>query len=159
MVDLIVQMISTLMLVLGIASGELIATKAFGILRKKWLYVVEIGIFVLIIVFILNTVMLEKFNEFIIITIYFLTGFLSILFVRGMISGFGFLAIQIKENILKEYKQEDYIAGLKKALERRNFKEEEIKRIATETGFKQSSIREVFLFGYKKKNQSLKRKK
>jgi len=159
MVELIVQMISTLMLVLGIASGELVAIKAFGVLKKKWLYIVEIGIFVLIIVFILNTVMLEQFNEFVIIAIYFFTGFLSILFVRGLISGFGFLAIQIKENVLKEYKQEDYIAGLKKALERRNFKEEEIKRIAKEAGFKQSAIREVFLFGYNDKNQSLKSKK
>jgi len=159
MVELIVQMISTLMLVLGIASGELVATKTFGVLKKKWLYIVEIGIFVLIIVFILNTVMLEQFNEFVIIAIYFFTGFLSILFVRGLISGFGFLAIQIKENVLKEYKQEDYIAGLKKALERRNFKEEEIKRIAKEAGFKQSAIREVFLFGYNDKNQSLKSKK
>lgn len=157
MAELIIQMVSTLMLVLGIAAGEIVATKTFGVLKKKWLYLVEIGIFVLIIVFIFNTIMLEQFNEIVITAIYFASGFLTILFVRGIISGFGFLAVQIKEKALREYKQEDYIVGLKKALERRSFEEEEIKRIAKEAGFKQSSIRDVFLFGYGSKRAKSKK--
>ena len=148
MVELLVQMTSTLMLVLGIAAGEFIATKTFGVLKKKIFYIVEIGIFVLIIVFIFNTILLEQFNAIAIIAIYFASGFLTILFVRGLISGLGFFAVQIKEKVLKIYKQEDYVAGLKKALERRGFEEDEIKRVAKEVGFKQNAIREVFIFGH-----------
>jgi hypothetical protein len=148
MVDMLVQMVSTLMLVLGIAAGELIATKTFGVLKKKILYIVEIGIFVLIIVFIFNSIMLEQYNTIAVAAIYFASGFLTILFVRGMISGLGFFAVQIKEKVLKIYKQEDYVAGLKKSLERRGFEEDEIKRIAKEVGFKQNAIREVFIFGH-----------
>jgi len=157
MVELIIQMISTLMLVLGIAGGEIVATKTFGVLKKRWLYIVEIGIFVLIIVFIFNTIMLEQFNEFVVLAIYFASGFLTILFVRGLISGFGFLATQVKEKVLKEYKQEDYVAGLKKALERRGLEDEEIQRIAKEVGFKQSAIREVFIFGHGSKKARFKK--
>lgn len=149
--QLLLQTISTLMLVLGIATGEMTATKAFGVLKKRWLYLVEIVIFVLTIVYIFNTIMLTQLNEFLLIAIYFSCGFLTILFARGLISGLGFLAIQVKEKVLKEYKQEDLCIGLKKALERRGFEEDEIKRIAKEVGFKQNVIRDVFLFGKTKK--------
>lgn len=159
MSELTVQIISTLMLVLGIAAGEATATKAFGALKKRWLYVVEIAIFVLIIVYLFNTIQLTEFSELIVAAIYFFSGFLTILFVRSLISGFGFLAVQIKENVLKEYKQEDYVAGLKKALERRGFSEDEIRRIAKEVGFKDSAIREVLLFGHKGKITTRQRKK
>lgn len=148
MVDLLVQMISTLMLVLGIAAGEFVATKTFGALKKKMLYIVELGIFVLLIVFIFNTIVLVQYSSIALVAIYFASGLLTILFVRGLISGLGFFAVQIKEKALKEYKQEDYVAGLRKALERRGFEEEEIKRIAKEVGFKQNAIREVFIFGH-----------
>jgi hypothetical protein len=151
MADLISQTLSTITLILGIAMGEILATRAFGMLKKRWLYFVEIALFVVIIVLILNTVMLSQFDITVIMLINFFCGMLSILFVRGVISGVGFLADHIKEKVLKEYKQEDLCAGLKKALERRGFEENEIKRVAKEVGFKQNVIREVFLFGYKEK--------
>jgi SOS response regulatory protein OraA/RecX len=59
-------------------------------------------------------------------------------------TGFGILAEQVKEKVLKIRKEEDYIIGLRKALQRRSFSSKQIKRIAAETGFNKDKIEKIF---------------
>lgn len=139
--EFLIQIVSTLFLVLGIATGEAAATKAFGALKHAWMYLVEISLFVLIIVAIFNTFGLSQFSIYYVLAIYFLSGMLTIIFVRGILSGAGILATRVNETVLKEKSQLDYVLGLKKALERRGFKENEIKRIAKEVGFSEKNIK------------------
>jgi hypothetical protein len=140
--ELLLQVVSTLLLVLGIAAGETLATKAFGALKHAWMYLVEIALFVVIIVSIFNTIVLSESNLYYLLAVYFCSGLLTIIFVRAIFSGAGILAVRAKEVLLKEKKEMDYVLGLKKALERRGFKEKEIKRVAKEAGFSEKTIRD-----------------
>jgi hypothetical protein len=142
--DMIIQILATLALVLGIAAGESLATRAFGTFKKSWYYLVEIAIFVISIVIILNNFALKELNSTLIILFYFIIGLVIIICIRGAMTGFGILAEQVKEKVLKIRKEEDYIIGLRKALQRRSFSSKQIKRIATETGFNKDKIEKIF---------------
>jgi hypothetical protein len=161
MTDLITQILATLGLVLGIAGGETAATRAFGIFKKKWLYIVEISFFVICIVIVFNTLMIVQMESYWLIFLYFLSGFLIIIFIRAAMTGAGIFAEQIMENVIKPRKEEDYILGLKKALERRGFKVKEIRRMAREIGYSEEKIGNVFDFWAeeKPKKKAKKRRK
>jgi predicted TIM-barrel fold metal-dependent hydrolase len=146
MVDVIIQVLATLALVLGVAAGETIATRAFGAMKKSWYYLIEIGIFVAAIVIILNSFAITELDSTLIILFYFFTGAITIAFIRAIITGFGVMSEQIKEKVLKVRKEEDYIVGLRKALQRRGLEAKEIKRIAKETGFSNDKIEGIFDF-------------
>ena len=144
--EIIIQILSTVALVLGIATAEVLATRALGNLKKSWLYIIEIVLFVFIVIVIFNTITLTEFSDTLFVAIYFFIGFLTILFVRSLIGGFGFLGEQVKKKALRIKDEKDFIIGLKKALERRKFKEEGIKRIAKEVGFSKKKVDDVFKF-------------
>ncbi len=144
--NLIFQVITTLALVLGIFLGEAVSTKAFGTFEKWWYYLIEIILFVIIIVIVFSIIEIEFYAENITYLISFLVGFISIIFARGVISGLGFFSEQFKEKILKQKNEMDYIIGLKKALGRRNFKDDEIKKISKEVGFYDKKIKKVDMF-------------
>lgn len=157
--SLLIQIITTLALVFGIVIGEAISTKAFGTLKKVWLYLVEIAIFVITIVFIFNTIALTEHSDFAITLIYFFSGFLTIIFSRGIITGLGIFSEHIKKDILRQKDEIDYVIGLKKALERRGFKIKEIIRISKEIGFSNKNIEKVLVYFNIKKPATKKRKK
>lgn len=142
--SLFLQIITTLFLILGVICGELISTKVFGELKKVWLYFLEIFGFVFLIVLMLNTIAIFEYSKPLIVFLYFISGFLVIVFVRGIVSGIGFFSERTKRIIKKKINELDYIFGLKKALERRGFKKEEIIRILKEVGFSKSKIEKVF---------------
>jgi hypothetical protein len=144
MTDLIVQVLATLALVLGIAAGESLVTRAFGTFKKSWYYLIEVAIFVVSIVVILNNFAIKELNSTFIILFYFITGLVIIICIRAAMTGFGILAEQVKEKVLKIRKEEDYIIGLRKALQRRSFSSKQIKRIAAETGFNKDKIEKIF---------------
>jgi len=155
--NIILQIITTLALISGISIGEFLSTKVFGILKKSWLYIVELLIFVIIIVTILNSISLEIYSIYLIAVIYFISGFLTIIFVRGIISGLGLFSEHFKRNILKNKNELDYILGLKKALERRKFKQDDILKILKEVGFSEKNINKIInYFGIK--NKKIKKK-
>lgn len=144
--NLIFQIITTLALVIGIFLGEAVSTKAFGTFKKWWYYLIEIVLFVTIIVVVFSTIEIEIYAENISYIISFLIGFISIIFARGLISGLGFFSVHFKEKVLKKRNELDYIIGLKRALKRRNFKKEEIKKILNEVGFSDKRIEKVEKF-------------
>lgn len=142
--NLIIQVLATLALVLGILAGESVATKAFGMLKKSWMYIIEILLFVIAIVILMDNFTITEFDSTTIILFYFLIGFLVIIGIRSLMTGFGIMAEQVKHKGLKIKKEEDYIVGLRKALERRGFEKREIRRIAKEIGFKKRKIEDIF---------------
>ena len=142
----VIQILTTLALVLGVAAGESIAGKAFGTLKKAWYYVAEIVLFVSAIVVVFNTLVLVEIEGATLILLYFAVGGTAILFVRALLSGFGFIASHIQEKLVRHLDEKDYIIGLKKALERRGFETEETKRIAKEVGFSKKKVNELFSY-------------
>ena len=153
------QILTTLALVLGIAAGETISTRVFGTLKKRVLYLIEIIFFVVIIVLTFNTITMTKYSNIIIVSLYFFNGFLTIIFVRGIISGLGLFSIHIKKNILRQKDEVDYILGLKKSLERHGFGIKDIFKIAKETGFSKKNIDKVLTyFNLPIKNKNKKKK-
>lgn len=141
---LAIQFGITLSLILGIISGEAIATKFLGALNKKWHYVAEIILFISIITLIVNTIAISDIP--ISLIFYFLVGAITIIFIRYLITAGGIISRHIKKELLKRKDEKDYIIGLKKSLERRGFETKEIKRIAREVGFSRKLIEEVFNF-------------
>ncbi len=137
------QVFTTLALVLGIFIGSMLSSKAFGVHKKWWYHLIEIGLFVLVIVIFFNTVELEVYSEGIVYFISFLVGLTCIVFIRGIISGMGFFSIRFKEEILKHKNELDYIIGLRKALKRRDFDKKEIDKIYKEVGFSKKNINKV----------------
>ena len=79
-------------------------------------------------------------NSTLIILFYFVIGFVTIIVVRTFISGFGLMSEQIEEKVLKIKKEEDYIVGLIKALERKGMKDEDIEDTAKEAGFDKDKV-------------------
>lgn len=151
MVNLLVQILSTFALVLGVAGGEVIASKAFGVFKKSWMYIIEIIFFVAGIVFIFNLFTFTEFNAVLFILTYFVIGLVVIVVIRGIMTAAGIAAEHVNEKVLKIRKETDYIIGLKKALERRGFGLEEIIKIAKEVGYKSRLVDDVLVFfGYKK---------
>lgn len=147
----IMQIITTLALVFGIALGEFLSAKVFGTLKKMWLYLIELILFVSIIVLTLNSLALTVYSTYLITAIYFFSGFLTIVFVRGVITGLGIFSEHVKKEVLKSKNELDYILGLKKALERRKFKPKDIIKISKEAGFSEKNIDKVInYFGIKK---------
>ena len=157
--NLLNQILTTLALVLGIAFGEIISARVFGTLKRKGLYLIEIGFFVVIIVLIFNTLALTEYSNIIAILLYFLIGLLTIIFVRGVITGLGLFSEHIKKNILKQKDEVDYIIGLKKALERRGLSIEDIVKIAKEAGFSKRNIDKVLVYFDITKKRRKKRRK
>lgn len=141
--SLLLQILATIFLVLGISLGEILSARAFGLFKKNWMYLVEILLFIPLLIAILNYIKFEEISLTKIVFINFIIGFSLIIFIRGLLSGAGIFAERVKEVILKIRKEEDYLLGLKKALERRGFKLTEIKRIAKEIGFDEKKISEV----------------
>jgi len=157
MVDVIVQILSTFALVLGVAGGEALASRAFGMFKKPWMYLAEIVMFVIGIVIIFNFFSFTSFDAVLFILTYFALGFIMIIVARGIMTGAGILAEHVKEKILKVRDDKDYLIGLKKALERRGFEGEEIVKIAKEVGYKQELVEDVLVFfGYKKADKGKK---
>ncbi|MDD5181757.1 MAG: hypothetical protein PHC66_01135 [Candidatus Nanoarchaeia archaeon] len=151
MVDVLVQILSTFALVLGVAGGEALASRAFGMFKKPWMYLFEIVAFVVGIVIIFNFFSFTDFSAVLFILTYFAIGFLVILVVRGIMTAAGVFAEHIKEKVLKVRDEKDYVLGLNKALERRGFAKAEIVRIAKEVGYKPDLVDDVLIFfGYKK---------
>ncbi len=142
--NLIIQLLYTLALVIGISIGEALSTYVFGSLKKKIFYIIEIILFVALIVTLLNTLQLTE--GYLSVMIYFVSGVLVIIFVRGVITGLGLFSEKVEKKVIKRKDEYDYLFGLKKALERRNFSKHEIKRIAKEIGFKKNKIERVFDF-------------
>ena len=143
MTELIVQILATLALILGVAGGEIIATRAFGKMKKSWMYLLEIFLFVLSIVVVLRNFEITKLDSSFIILFYFLTGLVLIIFIRSLMTGFGILSESIKEMVMKTKKQEDYIIGMSRALRQRGIKGEEAEKILKETGFDEEKIYDV----------------
>jgi len=164
MTETIIQILTTFALILGVAGGETVSSKVFGLLKKSWHYLVEIAIFVLIMVIILNTIVFTEFESVTVILSYFAMGFGTIITIRAGISGFGFLTEHIKNEILKTKEEEDFIIGLKKSLERRGIAHKEIFKISKEIGFSQNKINKTLgYFGIaelaeKPKKKRIKRK-
>lgn len=157
MTDLIVQILSTFALVLGVAGGEALASRAFGMFKKPWMYLFEIVAFVVGIVIIFNVFSFTEFDAVLFILTYFAIGFLMLLVVRGTMTGAGIIAEHVKEKVLKVRDEKDYILGLNKALERRGFEKEEIVRIAKEIGYNPNLVDDVLIFfGYKKADKGRK---
>lgn len=144
MEEILIQVLATFALVLGIIGGEIASTKAFGILKKSWMYLVEILVFVVALVILLDNFAITELNSSLIILFYFFTGCITIIAIRAGMTGFGIVSEQIKEKIIKVRKEKDYIVGLRKALKRRGFETKEMKRIAKEVGFKKEKIEDVF---------------
>ena len=157
---LLIQILTTLVLVIGIILGESISTKAFGMFKKTWFYLIEITFFVLILVLIFNSVSLTEYSEIATLLIYGISGFLTIIFVRGVMSGLGIFSKHVEKKVLRKKDEKDYIIGLKKSLERRGFEIEEIIKIAKETGFRKDIIDKVLTyFEIKPKLQKINKRK
>jgi len=133
-------------LILGVAAGEGASTKAFGLMKKPWLHIVEIVLFVISIIVIFSSFAITELNSTWIILFYFTTGLITIIVIRAGMTGFGIVSEHVKEKILKIKKEEDYIIGLKKALERRGFENDEIKKISKEVGLNSKKTEKIFDF-------------
>lgn len=142
--NIYLQILTTLSLVGGIFIGELAATKVLGVMKKVIYFLVEIVIFVILIVILTNSMRIT--NLYIGSIVYFIVGFTTIVFVRGVITGLGLMSEKASRSILHKKDEMDYIFGLKKSLERRGFSNKEIKRIAKEVGFPENLIEKVFNF-------------
>ncbi|MCD6547725.1 MAG: hypothetical protein J7K22_04205 [Nanoarchaeota archaeon] len=139
---MILQMLATLSLVIGITIGEFLASKVFGVFKKMYMQILEVVLFVVLLVFILNSFV--PYNSWFSLLIYFVIGFITVVFVKGVLSGAGILSYHLSKKMIKKRDSTDLLIGLKKALERRGFKQEDIKRIAKECGFKDVEIKKVF---------------
>jgi len=144
--ELLFQLASTLALILGIILGEVLAIKSFGIIKNKIYYLLDILLFVCILVIALNKFIVPSFDLLRLIFVNFSIGFITIIFARGVVSLAGFLSKRTYEKIARPLDQEDFIIGLKTALKRRGFDENEIYRIAKEVGFNNKKIREIIYF-------------
>jgi hypothetical protein len=145
---LILQFIITISLISGITIGEIISTKVFGALKKKIYVLIELILFVAIIILATSTVQVKDVSYAGLY--YLLIGAITIIFVRGIMTFGGIFSIKVMK-ALKIKNELDYIIGTRKALERRGFKEYEIKRILKEIGFPNKKIEMVFSAGSKKK--------
>jgi hypothetical protein len=142
--DLLLQLFSTFALILGIAAGENIATRAFGMLKRPAMYLIEVFLFVVSIVVVFSIFIIQFTNLSIIILFYSSLGFVLILGIRGVITLIGLISYHIREDVLKVKDNRDYMIGLKKSLERRAFEKEEIRRILIEAGFTADEVEPIF---------------
>ena len=69
---LLLQVLTTISLIIGVITGEFFSTKAFGNIRKSWVYIAEVAVFVTIIVLVLSNISITDYSGLITIGIYFL---------------------------------------------------------------------------------------
>ncbi|MCD6576298.1 MAG: hypothetical protein J7K73_04025 [Nanoarchaeota archaeon] len=142
--NLYLQILTTLSLVGGIFVGELAATKVFGVMKKTIYFLAEIVIFVALIVVLTNSMQIT--DPYVGSIVYFIVGFTTIVFVRGVITGLGLMSEKASKKVMHKKDEMDYLFGLRKSLERRGFSNKEIKRIAKEVGFSEKLIEKAFDF-------------
>jgi hypothetical protein len=82
------QVISTLGLIGAIFLGEYISSIVFGTTKMKW-YVLEIVLFVAVLVPLINSISLFVENIVIVLLVYSICGFLTVVSARWLISVFG----------------------------------------------------------------------
>lgn len=144
MTDIILQVALTLSLVFSVVLGESLSTRVFGVLKNSWLYLLDILLFVVLVVVALNNIGVE--NPVIALPLYFLSGFLIIISVRGLTTLLGFESAKSIRRDKKrvEANEEHYIENLIRNLERYNLKVDEIKEVLLNSGFKKKLVEKKF---------------
>ncbi len=144
MTDIILQVALTLSLVFSVVLGESLSTRVFGVLKNSWLYLLDILLFVVLVVVALNNIGVE--NPVIALPLYFLSGFLIIISVRGLTTLLGFESAKSIRRDKKrvEANEEHYIENLIRNLERYNLKVDEIEEVLLNSGFKKKLVEKKF---------------
>jgi hypothetical protein len=144
MTDIILQVALTLSLVLSVVLGESLSTRVFGVLKNSWLYLLDILLFVVLVVVALNNIGVE--NPVIALPLYFLSGFLIIISVRGLTTLLGFESAKSirREEKRVEANEEHYIENLIRNLKRYDLKTDEIEEVLLNSGFKKKLVEKKF---------------
>jgi hypothetical protein len=143
MTEILLQMALTLSLVVSAMLGELVSTKVFGTLKSAWLYIIDIILFVVVMVVVLNSI--GVYEALIAVPLYFISGFLTIVSVRGLTTLMGFESAKLAEKgKISEVREEHYIKNLRRNLERYNMEEDEIEEVLLNSGFKKRLVQGEF---------------
>lgn len=136
-------MAMTLVLVLSVVLGESLSTKVFGTLKNVWLYLLDITLFVGVLVVVLNNV--STANIYTAVPVYFASGFLTIVCVRGLTTLLGFGSGRVAEKRKRSHAgEEQYVENIGRNLKRYNLKDDEIKEVLLNSGFKKKVVEKRF---------------
>jgi len=135
------QIIITTSLIFGIIIGESIAIRTFGISNKWYANLIDVMLFVVLLICLLNFIYLKEINYFLIIGLNFFLGLCTILLTKGLTTGFGFLSKKIIEKVnAPEITDDVLIAGLLRNLKNKGLKNAEIMNILVNSGFNKRKV-------------------
>ncbi len=142
MIDIILQFLVTVSLILGIISGETLAIKAFGSNSKWYLNMIDIFLFVILTILLLNNIYLKEIKYFLILGINFFVGLGSILITKSVTCGFGLLGKKITNKIDKKLKvtYDILMAGLVRNLKDRGLDNKELQSLLINSGFDKKKV-------------------
>ncbi|MFA5405764.1 MAG: hypothetical protein WC307_00170 [Candidatus Nanoarchaeia archaeon] len=143
--DLILQIITTLCLIIGIITGETISNKLFGYTKKWYLNIIEIFLFITLLITLFNNLYLQEINPIMMLTINFFFGLTAITITRAITSGAGFLSKRTKERATskKEVTDDVILIGLTRNLFNKGLSKEEITNLLENSGFKTRKVKKV----------------
>ncbi len=140
--NILLQVITTICLVTGIITGETISNKLFGYIRKWYLNIIEIFLFITLLIMLFNSVYVQETNTAMIFIINFFFGLTAITATRGITSGAGFLSKRTKEKYFakKEINDDVILIGLTRNLLNKGLSKEEISELLKNSGFKAGKV-------------------
>lgn len=135
---LLQQIVTTLSFVFGIFTGEILASKIFGVPKRMLIQLLEIILFIVIVMVIFNFLLISGYAFYLTLAIYFVIAFLVIFFLRGTTTLLGRASLRLQKT--KEKEREDNVVDLTRSLARRGYNESEIRRMLIESGFDKKKI-------------------
>ena|GEM_PF-2081111 len=141
MVSVLIQFLTALSLIGGIIVGEAVATSIFGSNKKWYINIIELMLFILLLIVIMDKIYLPEANYFLILGINFFLGSTGILLSRGSTTGFGFLSQKIKLKLDERGKvsEQTLIIGLLRNLNGK-LPAQELKRLLENSGFNKKKV-------------------
>lgn len=132
--DILIQIVSALVSIAGLALGGFVSKIAFGYSKSMILDTV-LYIFAMIL---LSNISFDSVYAGIIV--YFIVGFLMILSIRALTTIFGIMSSRVKEKNASKI-EESRLVNLIKNMERSSIKPKDIEKILSSSGFDEKEVK------------------
>ena len=139
------QILATVFLVFGVITGEAVSVRVFGFAKKWYLNLFEVVLFVFILINLFNLIYVQENDYYLLTTVNYFLGLLTIIFTKGVTSAFGFISNKIieKQKLKLEPKEEMFIYGLTRNLLNNGLGKREIRNVLGNSGFNKRKINNV----------------
>jgi len=130
--DMIEQIISTVLFLIGVIIGENLASKTFGIPKKEW-FLIEIIVFATISAFLVSNTFIT--SDVLLYPTSLLLGIISMYASRGISTLLGLTGERIEKKLDRKFGLDEVTISIIRELHRKGMDRKEIKDILTRSGF------------------------